>query len=53
MTYTKETTIVGEIALELFGSFASVFRERPLVAGTMWFGVFSILLFSGGLYILR
>lgn len=29
---------------ELFGSFVTVFRERPLVAGIMWAGVFSLLL---------
>ncbi len=44
MAQMKGTSVAGEIAFELFGSFASVFRERPLVAGIMWFGVFSVLL---------
>lgn len=44
MAETNRTSVVGEIAYELFGSFAGAFRERPIVAGTMWFGVFSMLL---------
>jgi len=44
MSEMNRTSVVGETAYELFGSFAGAFRERPIVAGTMWFGVFSILL---------
>lgn len=44
MAQTKRTSVAGEVAYELFGSFASAFRERPIVAGIMWFGVFSVLL---------
>lgn len=40
----KGTSAPGEIAIELFGSFVTVFRERPLIAGIMWLGVFSLLL---------
>jgi LPXTG-site transpeptidase (sortase) family protein len=44
MTRLKKTSEAEEIANELFGSFVTVFRERPLIAGIMWFGVFSLLL---------
>lgn len=44
MAEMNRTSVAGEIAYELFGSFVGAFRERPIVAGTMWFGVFSILL---------
>ncbi len=44
MAYMKTPSAAEEIAHELFGSFVVVFRERPLVAGIMWFGVFSLLL---------
>lgn len=44
MAEMNRTSVVGEIAYELFGCFCGAFRERPIVAGTMWFGVFSILL---------
>ena len=44
MAHLKATSAAEEIANELFGSFVVVFRERPLIAGIMWFGVFSLLL---------
>lgn len=44
MTSTKGASTPEAIVSELFGSFVTVFRERPLVAGIMWAGVFSLLL---------
>ena len=44
MPHLKGPSTAEAIANELFGSFVVVFRERPLIAGIMWFGVFSLLL---------
>lgn len=44
MAHMKETSGDKGVAYELFESFAEAFRGRPLIAGIMWFGVFSLLL---------